>query len=91
MFEIVHRASWVEKLFSQADQQDLAAFERRNANARSRGLFFKNLYSVDKEEEQRWQLGQGRMSEAEVRVVFGVRHGNLASQGRAGGNLSCSS
>jgi len=36
----------------QADRRELAAFERRNAEDRSRGLFFKNLYSVKDEEEQ---------------------------------------
>lgn len=36
----------------QADQADLRAFEAATASARSQGLFFKNLYQPDLEEEQ---------------------------------------
>ncbi|KAF5837335.1 hypothetical protein DUNSADRAFT_4494 [Dunaliella salina] len=39
------------QILLQADRRDLAAFERRNAEERSRGLFFKNLYSVKDEGE----------------------------------------
>ncbi|KAG2441201.1 hypothetical protein HYH02_010045 [Chlamydomonas schloesseri] len=36
----------------QADKADLAAFELRSAEERSRGLFFKSLYAVEKEKRQ---------------------------------------
>jgi hypothetical protein len=39
-------------LAQQADQADLRAFEAATASARSQGLFFKNLYQPDLDEEQ---------------------------------------
>jgi hypothetical protein len=42
---------------TQADQEDLRAFENASASARSQGLFFKNLYQPEQEPQQ--QPGQG--------------------------------
>jgi hypothetical protein len=42
---------------TQADQEDLRAFENASASARSQGLFFKNLYQPEQEPQK--QPGQG--------------------------------
>jgi hypothetical protein len=41
----------------QADQADLRAFEQATASARSQGLFFKNLYEPELDEEQQEAAG----------------------------------
>jgi hypothetical protein len=53
----------------QADQADLRAFEQATASARSQGLFFKNLYEPELDEEQQGVAGSsgspaGRRSRA---------------------------
>ena len=73
---------------TQADKADLAAWEVRSAEERSKGLFFKSLYAVEKEKRQpvgKSIPGYYRVSEQRLAGRGEGREGREGSEGRGVG------
>ena len=74
------------RVYVQADKRDLAAFEKRSAEERSRGLFFKGLYSVKEEEEQqKGEAQEGGRKWQDLEVCVCVCFSTVHREGGGGG------